>query len=239
MLGTDAYYYPMIALAFICMMVLALWRAGQVGLSRWKVFGVCLAALLFGIAGARIGYVLLDWGYYRSHLTQITRLDLGGMFSYPGMALGTAAALACIRWARLPLLKTVDLISPPGAFAGAVARIGCFLTGCCAGSPTNLLWGVAFPPEVVRRHPTQLYESAGMFLIFFLLKRMERRNPPPGAVLYCAFLYFGLMRFMVEPIRKDVQPWLFGFSGVQWFSLALVIWCAMKLQHRYQVPKRH
>ena len=43
MLGTDAYYYLIIGLAFLCMVILAAWRAGEVGLSRRKVVFGCLA----------------------------------------------------------------------------------------------------------------------------------------------------------------------------------------------------
>src|SRR3989338_411516 len=128
----------MIGLAFACMLALAAGRAGEIGLSRWKIALVCLAALLAGIVGGRIGYVVLDWNYYRLHPAQIHRLDLGGMVFYTGYALGKAGIAVSIRVFRLPFWKTVDLITPAGVFAEAVGRIGCFLTGCCAGSQTVL-----------------------------------------------------------------------------------------------------
>jgi phosphatidylglycerol:prolipoprotein diacylglycerol transferase len=232
MLGTDAFYYPMMALAFLCMVALAVWRAGEVSLSRRKVALVCLSSLLAGIIGARIGYVVLDWDYYRLHLAEIPRVDLGGMVFYTGFALGMGAVIAAIRIFRLPLGKTVDLIIPPGAFAEAVGRIGCLLTGCCAGIPTGLPWGVAFPRELVHRHPTQAYETAGLFGLFFLLKRLERRNLPPGTILFTAFLYYGLMRFLLEFIRKDARLPALGFSVAQWISLGLIGWGAAGLLRR-------
>lgn len=242
MLGTDAFYYPMIGLAFACMEVLAVWRAGEVGLSRRKIALVCLASLLAGILGARIGYVALRWGYYQLHPELIHRLDLGGMVFYTGYALGMAGIAGAIRAFRLPFWKTVDLIIPPGAFAEAVGRIGCFLTGCCAGHRTIFVWGVDFG-DGLRRHPTQLYESAGIFVLFFLLKGMERRNPPPGKILFTMFVYYGTLRFLLEFIREDARPGPLGFSIAQWISVGLIVWGAMELrrrsQHRYQVPKGH
>lgn len=238
MLHTAAFYYPMIGLAFVCMVALAAWRAGEVGLSRWKVALVCGGSLLAGIVGARIGYVVLCWDYYLLHPALIHRLDLGGMVFYTGFALGMAGVLAAIRAFRLPLGKTADLIIPPGAFAQAVGRIGCFLTGCCAGSQTVLVWGVDFG-DGIRRHPTQIYESIGMFGIFFLLKRLERRNPPPGTVLFTAFLYYGVMRFGLEFIREDVRPGPLGVSMAQWISLGLVVWGAAALRRRRRLPGRH
>ncbi len=222
MLGTDAFYYPMIGLAFLCMAALAVWRAGEISLSRRKVALVCLISLLAGIVGARIGYVVLDWDYYRLSPAEIPRVDLGGMVFYTGFALGMGGVAAAIRFFRLPFWKTVDLVIPAGAFAEGVGRIGCFLTGCCAGTPTGLPWGVVFPPELVRRHPAQLYESFGMFGIFFLLKRLERRDPPAGTILFTAFLYYGLLRFGLEFIRQDARLPFLGLSVAQWISLVLI-----------------
>ncbi len=231
MLGTAAFYYPIIGLAFLCMVALAAWRAGEVSLSRWKVAGVCLAALLAGIIGARIGYVVLRWDYYQLHPHLIYRLDRGGMVFYTGYALGMAGIAAAIRVFRLPFWKTVDLIIPPGAFAEAVGRIGCFLTGCCAGIQTILVWGVDFG-DGIRRHPTQVYESAGIFALFFVLKRMERRNPPPGKILFTMFVWYGTLRFLLEFIRRDARPGPLGFSIAQWISLAMVVWGVTELRRR-------
>lgn len=237
MLYTAAFYYPMIGLAFICAVVLAIWRAGEISLSRWKIVSVCLVSLLAGILGARIGYVVLGWNYYRLHLAEIHRLDLGGMVFYTGYGLGMAGIAAAVRVFRLPFWKTVDLITPPGVFAEAVGRIGCFLSGCCAGSPTILVWGIDFG-DGVQRHPTQLYESAGLFLLFFLLKRIERRNPPPGKILFIWFIYYGVLRFLLEFIREDARPGSLGFSIAQWISLGFVVWGVSALLCRPRLAGR-
>lgn len=233
MLGTDAFYYPVIGLAFLCMVALAVWRAGEVSLSRWKVALVCLASLLAGIIGGRVGYVAVEWDYYRLHPHLIHRLDQGGMVFYTGYALGMAGIAAAIRLFRLPFWRTVDLIIPPGAFAEAVGRIGCFLTGCCAGSQTLLAWGVDFG-DGIRRHPTQLYESAGIFALFFFLKAMERRNPPPGKVLFTMFVWYGTLRFLLEFIREDARPGPLGLSIAQWISLVMIVWGARELRRRWR-----
>ena len=48
-----------------------------------------------------------------------------------------------------------------------ITRIGCFLNGCCFGTPTDQPWGVAFPKGSIpwhifgdtHLHPSQLYSS--------------------------------------------------------------------------------
>ena len=62
---------------------------------------------------------------------------------------------------RTRLLKILDSVTIPGAAAFSVARVGCFLTGCCAGKETDLPWGVVFGGAAgsMPRHPSQLYEA--------------------------------------------------------------------------------
>lgn len=75
----------------------------------------------------------------------------------------------------------------PCASAGHfLGRIGCFLGGCCFGSPTDSCLGVVFPENsppynyyggFVAVHPTQLYEAAyllGLFLFFVFVCQKRR-----------------------------------------------------------------
>ena len=65
--------------------------------------------------------------------------------------------------------------------AHAFGRIGCFFAGCCFGVPTDSFFGVIFPhghahdvfPDI-SIYPTQLFEAAFLFILFFLIKYMYK-----------------------------------------------------------------
>ena len=149
------------------------------------------------------------------------RIGPVALYSY-GLAIAIGFLLAAS-------LAALDLFMPPLALAHAVGRIGCFLNGCCYGKPTALPWGVLFPPDILYRHPTQLYEAAALAVIFLLLKRIERRSPPAGTVLLAYGLLYGAWRFLVEFLRADNPPVLAGLTLFQLASLPLALLCGCLL----------
>ena len=174
-------YGAMIALGFLAASWVAGRRARRIGLDPVKIQNVALAALIGGILGGRAAYVAMNWASYRSDWVEILRLDHGGLVFYGGFAGGLFAVLAITRRYRMPLGTTFDLLVPSLVLAHAFGRIGCFLNGCCYGKPSPVSWAVAFPEEGIPRHPTQLYEAAFLFLLFFVLSRIASSAPsgPP------------------------------------------------------------
>jgi phosphatidylglycerol:prolipoprotein diacylglycerol transferase len=115
--------------------------------------------------------------------------------------------------------------TPALAIGHAIGRIGCFLVGDDYGRPTSLPWGVAFPeglpPTDVPVHPTQLYESAGLALIAWLLISW-RRQRVNSSVMFGRYLIFAAgLRFLIEFVRINRQ--IAGpFTLAQLIALALV-----------------
>lgn len=225
-------YFVAICLAFLIAAWLAARRASALGLTASQIAVLGGATLVVGVAGARLGFVLDSWKDFQADPAKIFRLWDGGVGFYAGAALGLLAVVGVLHRYGKPVLFVLDRTVRYLVLAVAIARVGCFLNGCCAGVPTDLPWGVMFVSEIVRRHPTQIYESAGMLLLFFLLKRLERRNLPAGTVLFTSFLYYGVMRFGLEFIREDARPELMQLSSAQWISLGLVVWGALELKDR-------
>ena len=225
-------YGLMIALGFLA----AVWdvgrRAVRAGLDRKRLQNLALTALLAGILGARVLYVLLNWSQYRGNGWEIFRLDHGGLVYYGGFVAGLAAVFWGARRSQFPLWKTIDLCVPPLVLAHAFGRIGCFLNGCCYGKPTQAPWAVAFPNECIPRHPAQLYESAFLLALFFLLGWLQRRDLRPGTVLLVYGLAYGTWRFNVEFLRGDNPIVSGGLTLFQWLSLLLAGVCAWLLLQR-------
>ena len=76
-----------------------------------------------------------------------------------------------LRQNNLSWLNIADWVSTYLALGHSIGRIGCFLVGDDYGIPSKLPWACAFPnglpPTDIKVHPTQLYEMATYFIIFF------------------------------------------------------------------------
>ncbi|MCY3942350.1 MAG: prolipoprotein diacylglyceryl transferase [Gemmatimonadetes bacterium] len=213
-------------------------------------------AVLGGIVGARIYYVLLNYPRFLDDPIGML-LSRAGMVWYGGFLLAGALVLRRIRTLGLPMGKTVDAAAPGLAVAYAVGRVGCFLVGDDYGRPTDSWVGIAFPNgqppttvttieshfgiavdpalvekygEVVPVHPTQLYETGISTLIFLLLWSLRRHRHRPGWLLALWLTLASAERFLVEFYRAKDDRFLGPLTLAQAVSVALaavgVAWIA-------------
>jgi phosphatidylglycerol---prolipoprotein diacylglyceryl transferase len=187
---------------------------------------VTVAAIVGGLAGARLYWIAEHWHEVRGDLLHAVSGGAGFTW-YGGLLGGLAAVLVAARMRRLPIGTVANVMAPAVALGYAVARIGCFLAGDGTyGRPSDLPWAMAFPrgvvPTTVRVQPTALYETLAMIAVFLVLYRMARR-PQPG---WCVFAWFlvlsGVERFAVEFLRVN-STWLLGLTPPQWFAISGVL----------------
>lgn len=160
---------------------------------------------------------------------------MGGKSAYGGLLLGTAAGALVARLRGLSIARLFDAAAPGLALGACLARLGCFLGGCCWGRPTASFLGVHFPDGHPGRdallpsdprglHPTQLYLAAAAFGIAVLLLVLRRRGPArPGRRFCSAAALYAATVFGVEFLRGDTGRWFgAGLSHSQWISLGIV-----------------
>jgi phosphatidylglycerol---prolipoprotein diacylglyceryl transferase len=197
-----------------------------------------ILVVLSGILGAKILYIINDWGTYAAHPSEIfslNTLQAGGVFS-GGLIAALLAAAWYIRKHQMPALGTCDAFAPGLALGHAIGRIGCFSAGCCYGVRTTHWWGVTFTnplaaelvgtPLNQKLEPTQLFESAVELVNFFILMWMLKRRRFEGQVFAAYLILYGTARYFLEFIRNDPgRGSVFGgiMSGTQLISILLVI----------------
>ena len=169
-------------------------------------------AIAFGFVGALVFEAIYE-GRWNWGLT-----FYGGLFG--GIAGFLFVYYVFIRKSSTLKIAEVFKIAPPAITIGhAFGRIGCFLDGCCYGKPTTSWIGVKFPllPEPVI--PTQLIESAFLFLLTGILLVL---------VLVFKFKYtfivylgsYSIFRFIIEFFRGDDRGNFLGiFSPSQVWSM--------------------
>jgi phosphatidylglycerol---prolipoprotein diacylglyceryl transferase len=218
-------YGVMMMIGFLVGLYRAVRVAKRRGIDTSCVVDTCLYALLAGIVGARLVFILLNWSLFRGDLKNVLSIWQGGLSYHGGVILAVGAVYAYCRTKRLSFLAMADLLAPSLAIAYGFTRIGCFLNGCCYGVPTNLPWGVKFPDLPGPVHPTQLYSSAASFLIFFALTRVERWNRPSGFVFTAYIALYCVYRFLVEILRRgataEVAAW--GLTQAQIVSVGVFV----------------
>jgi phosphatidylglycerol:prolipoprotein diacylglycerol transferase len=125
-------------------------------------------------------------------------------------------------------------------------RIGCFLAGCCYGTPTDSVFGVIYPDipysprgeifakygEGVAVHPTQIYEALFLLSLFLVLNFVPKLREN-SFVIY--LFSYGTFRFFIEFIRGDDRGSLIPFlSPSQILSSILIVMGAVVLLYRYR-----
>ncbi len=206
--------------------------ARKKGIPAERIYDLGLALLLSGIVGARVVYVLLnpDTESWR----EILAVWNGGLSFHGGVIFAVLAGYAYLRRVNLPFWTCADLAAPSIALGYSVARIGCFLNGCCYGAPTSLPWAVRFreggvltPPS----HPTQIYASLASLLIFLILTRVEKLGRMPGFVFVSYLGLYGVYRFLIEFLRKGYSAKVFvlGLTEAQVASLVMIAGAAIAL----------
>ena len=199
-------------------MALGLWLASREATRRGEspddLLKAAEIALIGGLIGARLYYVLFNLDYYQTQPWWRTfAVWEGGLAIHGGLIAGLLAGGAYV-WAKgLPLLTYLDIVAPPLVLAQAIGRWGNFFNEEAFGRPTELPWKLFIseprrPPAYVDHqffHPTFLYESlwdAGAFLLlYFVLRRRFERAP--GALFLAYLGIYSLGRFWVEGLRTD------------------------------------
>ncbi len=104
----------MIALAFLAGLWTATLRARREKISGETIADVTLWLMVGGILGARIVYVATYWQeeFADQPLSEIFMIQHGGLVYYGGLIGAMIAGMIYIRWKKLPLWKTADVLAP-------------------------------------------------------------------------------------------------------------------------------
>jgi len=214
-------YGVMLALAvLVCTYLLSI-DAKRYHISRETMYDLVFWCLLWGIIAARIFYVFIAWDYYRDNLLEIPMLQKGGLAWQGGFLGGTLAGVWFARRKKLSLRPLLDLAAPYIALGQSIGRIGCFFNGCCYGKPVS--WGIYFPVHNARLYPTQLFEFAGLFIIFLILK-IAQTKPHQAGFIFIFYLWLAAIeRFIVEFYRADHDYLWLNLSLAQFVALGVFV----------------
>jgi phosphatidylglycerol:prolipoprotein diacylglycerol transferase len=215
----------MFAFAFLAAGALIWRRLGEIGKPPDWAYEMGFSALLGGIVGSRIYFLVQNYSEVKDDL-------LGNLFSGAGLvwyggALG--GALAVFAWASYRGflgLALLDLAAPALALGYAIGRCGCQLSGDGDyGKPWHGPWAMAYPdgtlPTTRTVHPTPIYETLAMGIGALILRKLRDRFRT-GVLFAIYLLYAGSERFLVEFIRRNDHVFA-GLTAAQLESLGMMV----------------
>ena len=235
------------ALSILTGIVIALWFARR----RWRKWGenvgqlenVALISVVFGIVGARVYWVVIEWRRYFGPTGvwyEMFYVWQGGLGIWGGIAGGFLSAWWLARRYRIDFPRIADCIAPAFLIAQGVGRLGNWWNQELYGTPTTLPWALQIDPahrvpgyeQYATFHPTFLYEMAWNFAGAGLLLWAERRfRLGRGKLFACYIITYATGRFLVELLRIDPVSSYFGLRVNSWATLAaglfgvvLLIW---------------
>ena len=219
------WYGFMYVVSYIVIYALARYRIKTEGfpLTKEQLLDILVWSIVGLVIGARLFYVIFyDASYYLSHpfeiILPIKNGTLAGIagFSFHGGLIGVATSLYLYAKKRhINPWMIADLffpIAPIGSFFG---RIGNFINGELYGRPSDLPWAMRFPtdPDLLLRHPSQLYQALIEGLLLFVILWIFRKRIKGPKMVGLYLIGYGLARIFIECFRQpDPQiGYLFGW----------------------------
>ena len=182
----------------------------RLGLPVMPAFLTSMLALSAGLLAAKLWYAFLHPGPWRQAL-------LGGWAVDGFLVVAPTVAVAGVIVAGLPIGRFLDATAPGMFLAVAVGRLGCFLTGCCAGRPTRSRFGVWSSDRKIgaRRIPTQLFESVAGLAIGTASGVLVASGTVPiaGAIFLVALMLYVAVRIALLRLRAERREYLWRRSS--------------------------
>jgi phosphatidylglycerol---prolipoprotein diacylglyceryl transferase len=215
------------ALGFLACGFVVARRLRELGRPVDWAYEIVFAALIGGIVGARVYYVIEKYSQAKNDLLG-TIFSGTGLVWYGGAIGGAIGVIGWMRWRKVLELRMLDMCATALALGYAIGRIGCQVSGDGDyGIRSSLPWAMGYPhgtvptPPGVTVQPTPIYETVAMGLVAYTLWQL-RDHVRPGVIFALYLILSGLERLLVEFIRRNSEV-LGGLTAPQLESIVLLV----------------
>ena len=179
--------------------------AASMGLDPDRAAAAILILIVPALVGSRLWFVLGNWRFYRRHPRRIWGRTEGGAALVGGLLLALALSPALLAALALPFGAFWDAATFTLLVGMIFTRVGCLLTGCCAGRPSEGRLALRLPGGAgrwERRHPVQLLELATAAALLAGCLAISLTERPSGAIFLFALAGYGCARSIIDPLRE-------------------------------------
>ena len=216
------WYGILIAAALLIGIIVSYFLAKYRGQKPEEVVNFAPFAVIFGVLGARLLHVVVNWSYYSANLSYIFAFRRGGLAIQGVMLGGVLALLVFCKIRKLDFWLWVDIMSPALILGQAIGRWGNYFNQEAFGLPTSLPWGIfieaPYRPAAYSNseffHPTFFYEFVANLLLFGLLLLIHwfyKKRPDrfPDGLIFATYLgVYAIYRTIIEYYRVDSSVFL-------------------------------
>lgn len=232
--GINIHWYSVLILIGIVVGVILLEKeAKKFKYPKDLIFNIAFWAIIIGIIGARLYYVIFNFSYYKSNLLEIFAIWNGGLAIHGGIIAGVLTVIFFAKKYHLNFLKLLDMAAPSLILAQAIGRWGNFFNGEAHGIATtySTLKDLFVPEFIIDGMniggiyylPTFYFESLWCLLGFIILLIIRRMKYIKIGATTCIYLmWYSLGRFFIEAWRTD-SLMIGGFKVAQIISIILFI----------------
>lgn len=232
--GFIGTYGICIAVGCAFALLLSLFNCKYSKLNRYDLIE-CAAFIFIGaVVGAKGLYLLVDFDsvveLFREQGVNSNTLLMslqGGFVFYGGFIGGLIAIILYAKSQKKSVWLYLMTIAPAVPLAHAFGRIGCFMSGCCYGIPSEK-FGIAFTqslgaPNGIKLFPVQLLEAALLFLLAVIMQIYFSKTKRHHCVVYLYLFIYPIIRIITEQFRFDAERGeYFGLSTSTWISIAII-----------------
>lgn len=223
-------YGIIVALSLLIALWLSSKEAARKGLDPKIIQDFAAYALLGGIIGARIYFILFsEPAFFLQHPWEILAVWHGGIGVIGSLLGGALVAVWFCRKNNISFWRFGDVLVPGIALAQTLGQFACLLNGDSYGKPTDLPWAITYTdprslaPLNIPLHPIELYEMAAYFLVFLIVWNTRKKHQADGFTLFTYLSAYGVARFFVEFFRGEPAIFAGGIPAAQVFAAAMVV----------------
>lgn len=193
---------------------------------------ILIASVIGGLGGAKLLFL-----YQNSTISQVLEDPLRYLssgYTFLGGLLGSIILIYLVSiYKKVSFWFLTDSTAPALVLAYGIGRIGCLLVGDDYGTTTDLPWALSFPngapPTIQKVHPTQIYDTLSMIILFIFLWKIRKKNVSLGWLSSITLICLGIQRFLIEFIRNTTPSFIEGLSQAQLISLVIIMVSLVKL----------
>ncbi len=229
--GYTVYSYGFLIAIGAILGVFYLARRGrkEVGFTWDQANSLFLLIFMAALIGGKVFLFFEDPARYREDPSSL--FTGRGFVFYGSFLFAIPTTLWYFRRNKLPVYPMLDIMAITTCIVHVFGRLGCFMAGCCHGTPTDSWLGVTYTdaacyadPMHTPLHPTQLYEAGFILMVMGFLRYRRDRKAFHGQLFLLYLLLYAAGRFSIEFYRGDSgRGFVFGDMISHGQLVALII----------------